>query len=152
MGESSAHLHPKRGRVSRGLRQAELRSNAKRLQYSEIQPSSSGPRSNTIFFAKKPSCSDVCIGVTCSNNGVCSGARGYPTCNCRGNYGGSRCETGPGAVGCCNLQGGLVKTPSEQPQLAEGTWLSRQAKPLLAHTKWTSRGHGNRRGATFWRR
>ncbi|VEL24772.1 unnamed protein product [Protopolystoma xenopodis] len=40
--ESSARFHPKRGRKYRGLRQHEYRLKAKRLQYNEYHPSSSG--------------------------------------------------------------------------------------------------------------
>ncbi|VEL19912.1 unnamed protein product [Protopolystoma xenopodis] len=48
MDESSARLHPKRGRKSRGLRQPERRIKAKRLQYNAIQPSSCGDMDQRI--------------------------------------------------------------------------------------------------------
>ncbi|VEL38085.1 unnamed protein product [Protopolystoma xenopodis] len=42
MDESSARFPPNRGRKSRGLRRHEYRIKAKRLQYNEFHPSSSG--------------------------------------------------------------------------------------------------------------
>ncbi|VEL40618.1 unnamed protein product [Protopolystoma xenopodis] len=42
MDKRSARFHPKRGRKSRGLRQHEYCIKAKRLQYNEMHPSSSG--------------------------------------------------------------------------------------------------------------
>ncbi|VEL29191.1 unnamed protein product [Protopolystoma xenopodis] len=56
MNECSARFHPKRARKSHGMRQHEYRIKAKRLQYNEIAPSSSGeidqPISSSCTFIR----------------------------------------------------------------------------------------------------